>query len=225
MKSDPGHALILTGGRLDLQFAKDYLQKSDWDFLIVVDGGAHYALQLGLSIDAAVGDFDTLSREEFALLSRDPGIAWDIHIPQKDETDTELAIYTAEKLGVRKITILGATGGRIDHELSNLHMLAYCLERGIEAELVDPQNRISLFRDRKVFDREQTYGKYISFIPLTERVEGLTLTGFLYPLQDKTLSIGIESGRCVSNELAGEKAEASLKSGILICIESRDRKE
>ena len=73
-----------------------------------------------------------------------------------------------------------------------------------------------------MFRRDGVYGKYVSFIPLTERVRGITLTGFKYPLTEKNIAIGREAGLCVSNEIAEETAEIRFDAGILICVESKD---
>ena len=51
---------------------------------------------------------------------------------------------------------------------------------------------------------------------------GITLKGFKYPLNKKDITIGRESGLCVSNELTGEIGSIEFDSGILICVESKD---
>ena len=117
---------------------------------------------------------------------------------------------------------LGATGGRLDHLLGNLHVLYGCLERGIEAWLVDRQNRAYLVDTGKTFRREELWGKYVSFLPYTEEVKGITLTGFRYPLNKKDIRQGVEVGLCISNELAEEEARLEFDEGILLCVESRD---
>ena len=38
----------------------------------------------------------------------------------------------------------------------------------------------------------------------------------------KNISIGVEAGLCVSNELADTEASIEFENGILICVESRD---
>ena len=68
-------------------------------------------------------------------------------------------------------------------------------------------------------DVDEKY-KYISLIPLTTQVTGVTLKGFKYLLQDATLTIGESIG--ISNEQIEKRAEIKLKDGILICIESKD---
>ena len=86
--------------------------------------------------------------------------------------------------------------------------------------LVDPNNRTRLIREKTILTKAEQYGKYISLIPLTTQVTGVTLTGFRYPLCGYTLcgfsSIGI------SNEIVEDKAEIALADGLMILVEARD---
>ena len=115
---------------------------------------------------------------------------------------------------------LGATGSRMDHMLANLGLLYLCLQAGIPAELVNATNRIRLIRDTVTLRKDTQFGTYVSLLPYTERVTGITLTGFQYPLQDAELSLGLSRG--VSNEIAAETATIQIRSGALLVIESRD---
>ncbi len=216
--------LIITGGRMDLAFAGNFLKNApEIDAVISVDAGLAATEKLGLVPAAVVGDFDTVAPEVLERYRGRPEILWDVHKPEKDETDTELAINTAMKLECKRIYILGATGGRLDHELSNIHLLKLCLDSGVEAYICDANNRVSLLAPPgRVFDRSGLYGTYVSFIPLSQEVRGITLTGFKYPLHEKDIQIGVEAGLCVSNEMAEERAEIRFREGALICIESRD---
>jgi len=214
--------LIITGGRLDLAFAGSFVKEETIDCVVSVDAGLEYTKKLGLKPTAIVGDFDTIDRQVLEEYRKDPRILWDVHKPEKDETDTELAINTAMKLGCDRLFILGATGGRLDHEWSNLHLLKLCLDRRREAVILDSQNRIYLLKGPKTFRKSETFGKYVSFLPLTEEVHGIVLTGFKYPLYGKDISIGAEAGLCVSNEIVEETARIEFRDGILICVESRD---
>lgn len=214
--------LIVTGGKLDLVFARSFLEKNKFDKVIAVDGGLASAEALGLVPDYIVGDFDTVEPSVLARFRQYPYIVWEQHKPEKNETDTELARSRALTLGCEKIVFLGATGGRIDHMLANLDTLYACMARGMEAYLVDPQNRVCLLDGGKTFQRKELWGKYISFLPYTEKVTGITLRGFQYPLDGKDLIRGQETGLCVSNELKEETADITFQDGILICVESKD---
>ena len=126
----------------------------------------------------------------------------------------------AQAIGSDEIAVLGATGGRIDHMLGNIHLLFPCLQKGIHAWLIDPQNRIYLIDGEHEFQRSSLWGKYISFLPLTEQVNGITLEGFKYPLFEKDIEIG--TSLCISNELTGETGRITFTDGVLICVESHD---
>lgn len=213
--------LIITGGSLNLEFAEQFLKNRSYGCVIAVDGGLKAAADLGVCPDEIVGDLDTVDLDLFDLYRSKPGIELEIHRPEKDETDTELALLTAERKGFRQIHLLGALGGRMDHALGNVQLLNQCLQKGVRAEIYDEKNRIYLAGPgRTEFVREQVYGRYISFLPLTEMVEGITLTGFKYPLSDKTIHLG--TSLCISNELKGEKGSLEFQAGTLICVESHD---
>lgn len=214
--------LIVTGGTLDVDFAGSFLEKEHFDFVVAVDGGLAYLKPLKLVPDAVVGDFDTVDPSVLRQYRSRCEISFETHNPEKDETDTQLAVDTAIRLGADAVTILGGTGGRLDHMLGNLHLLDTCLLKGIHACMVDRQNRLYLLREGTSFYRPDTWGKYISFLPLTSEVRGITLEGFRYPLHNKTIAIGREAGLCISNELIKERGSISFDSGILICVESHD---
>ncbi len=86
--------------------------------------------------------------------------------------------------------------------------------------LVDEHNRLRLIREKTVLRRADQYGDFVSLIPLTTRAEGVTLTGFKYPLKDYQMDTFHSIG--ISNEIISEEAVIELKSGILVLAETRD---
>lgn len=214
--------LIVTGGKIDDDFARSFLKKGTFNKVIAVDGGLEAVERLGLTPDYVVGDFDTAKRPVLERYHSLPFIVWDQHKPEKNETDTELARSRALTLGCGRIIFLGATGGRIDHMLGNIHALYTCMQSGVEAWIVDGQNKVYLIDEGKIFCRESLWGKYVSFLPYTEEVTGITLRGFKYPLTDRTIRRGEEVGLCISNEVIGDTAEISFREGVLVCVESHD---
>lgn len=123
------------------------------------------------------------------------------------------------KLKSTKITIIGAIGTRIDHTIANIHILKEALDKNIKARIINQNNEIWLINKDEEIEKSDQY-KYISVIPLTKTVTGLTITGMKYPLKNYTLSIGNSLG--ISNEQIEKKATIQLKTGILIIIKSRD---
>ena len=175
--------LIITGGSINDEFVKKITSKSFYDQVIAVDGGLAVLDRLGLIPDAVVGDFDTVSPELLEKYQRLGGtIRWEVHKPEKDETDTELAVNTAIALGCDNLLLLGATGGRLDHFMGNLHLLYLCLKKGVYGAIADEQNRLTILDKGRTFQKGECFGTYISFLPLSLEVKGVTLTGFAYPL-------------------------------------------
>ena len=119
--------LIVTGGDVDDASAAGFLKTYEVSCVIAVDGGLEAVKRLGLSPDCVVGDFDTVDR---ALLEEYKGrnVHFEAHNPEKDCTDTELALLYALSLpGVERIAILGALGRRFDHALGNLQVMKLSL--------------------------------------------------------------------------------------------------
>lgn len=108
----------------------------------------------------------------------------------------------------------------MDHAIANIHILKDALESEILCQILDEHNRIYLINKEMTLEKEKIYGKYVSLIPLTSTVEGLTLTGFKYPLNNYDLPVGTSLG--ISNEMIEDRAHIKMEKGILIVIESRD---
>ena len=97
--------LIITGGKLDLAFARSFLEKETFDKIIAVDGGLKAVKKLGLVPDYIVGDFDSVSNEIREEFRQYPFIVWEQHKPEKNETDTELARNRALTLSCDEIVM------------------------------------------------------------------------------------------------------------------------
>ena len=212
--------LIVTGGTIDIAFAKDFLSQRSYDYVIAADAGLEVLRPLRISPNAVVGDLDTVDKKVREEYQNQPDIEFEIHKPEKDETDTELALLTAARQGCEAVDILGALGGRMDHAIGNIQLMYQFFCQGMEVNIYDARNRLYLLGGHKVFHREEVYGKYISFLPMTETVEGLTLRGFKYPLQRRTIGLG--TSLCISNELKREEGILELERGVLLCVEAHD---
>ena len=193
-------ALIVTGGDIKLDLLKKYGEEYKKETIIAVDKGLEKLSKLNIVPTHIVGDFDSISKEILEPYQANKQIIFHKYNPEKDNTDTDIAIRLAIQLKSEAITILGALGKRMDHSLANIHILKYALDSKIPCQIID--------------------GKYISLIPLTSKVEGITLNGFKYPLTNDSMPIGLSLG--VSNEIVEEVATIELKKGIIIVIESKD---
>lgn len=189
-------------------FINKYLDKSD--FVICADGGITHAENLKITPQLIIGDFDSYNGKILCEnVMRYP--------PEKDDTDMALCIEYAIKNGYEKIIIAGGLGGRIDHTLANLSLLAKYSDKDIM--LIDEKTEITAISDFCSLEKNEK--KYISFISFTEKTEGVTYKGLKYPLSDATL-YSKDAQFSISNEIVEKKAEITVKTGILLCIRTED---
>ncbi|MGV3465494.1 MAG: thiamine diphosphokinase [Heyndrickxia sp.] len=186
-----------------------------------VDYGVYHLIKNGINPDIAFGDFDSVSELEWALIKEKTGKIME-YVPEKDETDLELALQWALTKNPEKIIIFGATGGRADHYFANAFLLIRedILHADCQVELSDIQNRITAHLPGTYTVQKMEDLKYISFIPLTSEVTNITLIGFKYPLVNKNVKQG--TTLCISNELLEDSGTFSFDSGILLMIRSKD---
>jgi thiamine pyrophosphokinase len=184
--------------------------------VIAADGGLLKAEAAGLQADVVVGDGDSLSAEKLAEL-RAAGVEVRLYPPEKDESDTELAVREAVARGAERVEIVGGLGGqRFDHALANALLLA-SPDLGADVALVDGPTTVRVVTDELGIDGRR--GDYVSLLPLSEEVVGVTTAGLAYPLSDATLRQGPTLG--LSNELTSERATVRVERGRLAVIHTR----
>jgi thiamine pyrophosphokinase len=211
--------LIITGGRTEEEFLSKLLKTENFTLIIVADSGLVLADRLKIMPDYIVGDFDSVQE---AVLDRYRNQSTPIKTfpKEKDKTDTQIAIELALKLSPSSVTIVGATGSRMDHTLANIHLLLLFLQNKVEAFIVDQNNKLYLKQESFFIEKSAQYGDYVSLLPFGEAVKGLTLKGFYYPLDSVILSAGSSLG--ISNEIVEDIARVEFREGIVLVMETRD---
>lgn len=226
--------LIIAGGGFQTKFASSYV-KSKYengrpDMVIAVDRGMQAAQMLELVPDIILGDYDSVDKTCLETFANNENIL-NLQFPkEKDYTDFHLAVTVALEYGATEICMLGATGTRLDHVQANIGLLKTCLDAEVIAELVDENNRIRMINDSLRIYKKEQFGTYVSLVPYSDIVTGITLSGFQYPLKNVTFSKhilkndqnGMEPDRGISNEIVGEAAEIRIQEGYLLVMESRD---
>jgi thiamine pyrophosphokinase len=222
-------ALILADGDVPARSDLD-LTWPAWDrdieLVIAADGGARHAIGLGLAIDLWVGDGDSIGEDALAALEAS-GVPLERSPQDKDESDTELAIRAALRRGQSGILILGALGGRIDHTLANIGLLAMPELAGLDAAILDDRSRTVLVRapgpDGATVERllPGRPGDLISLLPLGPGVDGVTTRGLAYPLVDEPVPEGRSRG--LSNVRTTPDAAVVVRHGLLLVVESPAR--
>ncbi|MDO4465890.1 MAG: thiamine diphosphokinase [Bacillota bacterium] len=190
--------------------AKKIPMYKDVDY-VGVDAGSLRILENHLPLKFCVGDFDSMSSQDFEKLD---GYEIVQHPVMKDETDSELAIRLCKERGYEKITLFGAISGRIDHTLSNIRLLMYSFP---EVVLEDESQKIFLLKKGK--HKIKNDYRHISFFACEKTT--LSLSGFLYNLSEK--SINVQDIFTVSNSIAQEEGTVEIKSGSVLCIQSNEK--
>jgi thiamine pyrophosphokinase len=193
------------------------------DAVVAADGGYERAMGLGLVVDVVVGDLDSLAAGQ-VVAAESAGIIVRRHSPDKDESDTELALLEAVALGATRITVLGALGGpRIDHALANLWLLSHPRLAGLDLVLLDAAARARLITAPGPGGGAVTVrlpgraGAIVSLLPFGGDADGVTTDGLRYPLRDEPLRTGPARG--LSNVRVGRDAAVTLRAGRLLVVE------
>lgn len=187
------------------------------DLVIAADGGAAALLREGRRPALALGDLDSLDDTQLDALAS-MGVELRRFPRAKDKTDLELALLHAVAIGGTRIDVLGALGGRWDHTLANVMMLAMPELAGRRVRLLDERQQLYLVRDQAVLEGQ--HGDTLSLLPLTPTVHGVATRGLLYPLQDATLHF--ERARGISNVLLEPPGLVSLREGLLLIVQHDD---
>lgn len=190
---------------------------SDYDCILCADGGLPQARKLGLVPDRLIGDFDSAPRPDPA---DEPAAADLVLLPsEKDVTDSEAAVDLAYEQGFRDITVLGGLGGRFDHAMGNLGVLAKYLGRADRLVLEDGYNRVFLLEPGTYTIPKDRF-QYLGLIAYNGPVDGLSVSGVKYPLSGHRLTAGTTLG--VSNQILNGAASLSFTDGTLLVIQSND---
>jgi thiamine pyrophosphokinase len=186
------------------------------DFLICADGGLNYLDSLNIEPNLIVGDFDSVDRN---LLEKYKNVKIIKYPAEKNFTDTEIAIEESIAYGFNEITIFGATGTRLDHTMANILLIERYIKKGVIIRIIDNNNYIQILNKDIAINKKEGY--YLSIVPITEYIEGITLKGMKYPLEDVKVNRG--STLCISNEIIADTAQICIKKGIGILFLSKDK--
>ncbi len=195
--------IIVSNGRFgDASFFKKKFSEMADRLIICCDGAAQNLIKTKIKPDIVLGDMDSL--EPFLLSNFKKEEIKIIEYPaQKDFTDTELALDYALKLNPEKIYILG-----------NVFLLLKGKKANTETHLIDEYAETFLPQEEVFFN--DAVGCTVSLLSVSPKVEGITLHGFAYPLNNETLRMGETRG--LSNYIKESPAKINFASGDLLVI-------
>lgn len=197
--------IVGAGECKNLSFAK-----KNGDLVIAADGGYNYLLSANIEPDVVIGDFDSLGEAPHG----DNVVKLN---PVKDITDMNAAVDVGLEKGYSEFVIYGALGGRVDHSLANIQLIAYLSSIGKKASIRDGKTVITAVTSGKInFDK--SYKGYISVFSHNDVCEGVCIRGLKYKLENAVLKNLFPLG--VSNEFTGTDSEIVIGSGTAIIIYS-----
>lgn len=212
--------ILLVAGGLDSEWPN--LSNKIFDYYVGIDHGGISILEAGWQLDLAVGDFDSLALAERDKIFQEAKEIREAEA-EKDDTDTQLAlVLVLERFPGAQVTIIGATGGRLDHFLANLWLpLEPRFQPFIhQIELLDQQNSIHYYLPGSYTIRKEPEMRYLAYCCLTP-VENLILTESKYTLAGMAVLVPTSYA---SNEFLGDRARLAFDSGMIAVIQSRDKK-
>lgn len=199
-------ALVAASDFNSQQFAR-MQSAGTFDYVIAVDGGYAHLQSVGVVPNLALGDFDSLGyvptdcpTEEFPT--------------HKDMSDLEIALEKATELGFRRVFVFGALGGRLDHTLANIQLLARFAESGSTMVAVDTHCALTYVVGPGALQLPAGHTGTVSVFSLCSESQGVTEEGFEYALENASLTNRTTLG--LSNELVDRPASITVAKGTLI---------
>ncbi|MEE8318934.1 MAG: thiamine diphosphokinase [Dehalococcoidales bacterium] len=211
-------ALILVNSELyKPDVLRSRISAERFDLVLGADGGARHAAAFNVTLDAVIGDMDSLPD------SGPPGIkdAEFISYPAgKDETDLELALLYAGEQGVDRIVMVGVMGGRMDMTIANINLLTHARLGSCRIEVWHGVQTGWVIRPPGG-DITGHPGDTVSLIPLAGDASGITTKGLKYSLKDEELTSGPARG--IGNRLEKSSARIKLSDGLLLVVHTPGR--
>jgi thiamine pyrophosphokinase len=177
------------------------------DIVIAADGGLDFLEQIHLPADFVIGDFDSASHTP---AHSDSTIA----LPsEKDDTDMTSAVKLGWSKGFRQFHIYGGLGGRLDHTLANIQLLAGIAAHGGIGFLHSSQTCVTALCSASL-QLAPHAPAMVSVFAHSDTAHNVTIKGLKYEVRNVTLTNSTPLG--VSNEFRGTQAHISVDEGTLI---------
>lgn len=175
----------------------------DVDAFVGVDGGADHLLAASVTPAAIIGDLDSLSDAARATFADKL-----CHVAEQSSTDFEKALT---RVAVPMVLALGFTGGRMDHVLSVLNVMARYADRAVV--LADTDDASFIARQGKTTFVAPKEAR-ISIMPLGHTT--VTVTGVAWPFADQVMTpAGFTSP---SNAAVGGDVTITVDGPVLITL-------
>lgn len=207
--SSPYSALIVAAGA----FLEAVQRAPQTHFTIAADAGLEVLLQAKRQVDLVVGDLDSVS--PYALTeATDAGVEIKKYPEEKNESDLELALAVAIDRGTQEMQVLLGDGGRLDHQLANILVLASPRWQQAEIDAVVGEHRLWVVRGERTIPLLP--GDRVALHAVGGPASGVTTTNLLYPLRDAELEALVALG--ISNQVVAAAPTIRVDSGVVVAI-------
>ena len=186
------------------------------DLVIAADSGADLAAAAGVTVDVLVGDLDSISRETLERVF-DDRTAIESHPPGKDATDLELAMEVAVRSDPTEIVFVGGGGGRLDHLLGNVAVIAGPAARNASVTWVTEGE--TAFVVRGSMSIPTSPGTTFSLIPIGGDAHGVDVRKARWQLRDA--SLGAHRSVGISNVAVAGEVDIAVGQGVLLAVFNR----
>jgi thiamine pyrophosphokinase len=183
------------------------------DPLLAADGGANHLARIGLRPKAVIGDLDSVSPATRAWLGEEPFV----HRPDQDRTDLDKAVeYAFDELELDRLTVLAALGGRPDHDLGNLGLLARMAIGERLIFLGSDHRTLAVTGELSVAGRPGETWSFWTYDPSVR----VTIEGVRWPIDNEPINAG---GRpSISNEAIADTIDIRATGGSVIVMRQHD---
>ncbi len=187
------------------------------DLVIAADAGLEVLLAAHRPVDLVVGDLDSVSAEALSAATA-AGSEIAQHRRDKDESDLELALSAAITNGARQIHVVLRDGGRLDHQLANLLVLASKRWQQADVDAVVGEHRVWVVHGADELTIPLVAGEPLALHAVGGTATGVTTTNLRYPLVDADLPGLVALG--ISNRAVVDAPTIRVESGVVIAISS-----
>jgi len=208
--------IIFANGQMDRLPHEIKPLKTD-DLIIAADGGLRFCRLENIVPHLIVGDLDSVNKTQLIEMKKLGSQIMQYPV-DKDATDLELSLQVALNKGAQEIILLSALGARWDMTFSNVLLLASDLLDNVHVRILDQNQEIFCIKGHRKMDLNHRKGNRLSLLPLSSSVEGITLTGMKYALNNESLHLGTSRG--LSNIIIDQNASIQIQRGVLlVCLE------
>ena len=189
--------------------AGDWPSKTIWEPLsqsanriVGVDGGTDLALSVGLDVNLALGDFDSIENESVERHE----------LPDQNRSDLLKSLEYAASKGVSTVNVVGIEGGDVNHQLATFAAL---VEAPTELEVNLHLNEHVVMRCLDQLNLWLESGTNLSLFAFTSCVH-VSISGVEYPLHEEALAF---STRGLHNVALGGEVNIQTDGVLVVLID------